>query len=53
MQYFVLIFGQLSSSLLLLVVTQHFGHNILHPSSGVPCLSGYGNDSTWEIIFKV
>ena len=47
------IFGLLSSSLLLLIVTQCFDCCILQPSSGVPCLSGYINDSTWEIIFKV
>ena len=30
---------------------QCFGHCILLPSSGVPCLSGHRNDSTREIIF--
>ena len=49
----VLFFGLLSSSLLLLVIAQHFDRCILWPSSGVHGLSGYGNDSTWEIIFKV
>ena len=39
----VLFFGLLSSSLLLLVVTQCFSCCILWPSSGVPCLSRYGN----------
>ena len=43
----------LSSSLLWWVETQRFGHCILWPSLGVPCLSEYRNDSTWEIIFKV
>ena len=46
-------FGQLFSSLLLLVETQCFSHCILQSSSGVLCLSGHKNDSTWEIIFKV
>ena len=46
-------FQLLSSSLLLLVVTQRFGRCVLQPSSGDPCLSGHRNDSTWEIIFKV
>ena len=40
-------------SLSLLFFPQCFGHCILQPSSGVPCLSGHRNDSTWEIIFKV
>ena len=30
-----------------------FGRSILRLSSGVPCLSGHRNDSTWKIIFKV
>ena len=47
----VRVFGLLSSSLL--YFSQHFGRCILRPSSGVPCLSGHRNDSTWEIIFKV
>ena len=46
-------FELFSSSLLLLVVIQGFGRCILWPSSGVPCLSGHRNNSTWEIIFKV
>ena len=37
----MLFFGLSSSSLLLLLVTRHFGLCILRPSSGVPCLSGY------------
>ena len=49
----ILCLGLLSSSLLLLVVTQYFGHCILQPSSGVPCLSKHRNDSTRKIIFKV
>ena len=49
LQYFELFFGLLFSSLLLLVVTQHFSRCILQPSS----LSGNGNGSTWEIVFKV
>ena len=48
-----LFFGLLSLSLLLVVITQRFGRCILRPSSGVPCLCGYGNDLTGEIIFKV
>ena len=47
----VRVFGLLSSSLLFF--SQRFGHFILQPSSGVSCLSGHRNDSTWEIIFKV
>ena len=43
----------LSSSLLLLVVMQCFGCCILQPSSGIPCLSGHRNNSTWWIIFKI
>ena len=36
------------------LVSEHdLGRYILRSCSGVPCLSGYGNDSTWEIIFKV
>ena len=31
------------------VFSQCFGCCILQPSSGVPCLSGNRNDSTWEI----
>ena len=46
-------FGLLFSSLLLLVEAQRFSCCILQPSSGVPCLSGYGNDSTRRIIFNV
>ena len=51
--FYVLFFGLLSSSLLLLIVTQRFGCCTLQSSSGVLCLSEYRNDSTWEIIFKV
>ena len=32
--------------------SQRFGRCILRPSSGVSCLSGHRNDSTWEYIFK-
>ena len=46
------IFRLLSSTLLLLAVTQSFGRCILRPYLGVPSLSEYGNDSTREIIFK-
>ena len=46
-------FKLLSSSLLLLVVTQRFDCCILQSSSGVSCSSRYGNDSPWEIILKV
>ena len=42
-------YGLLSSSLLFF--SQRFGRCIHRPSSGVPCLSGHRNDSTWEIIF--
>ena len=47
----VLFFGLMSSYLLRLFVRQLFGRCILLPSSGVPYLSGYRNDLTWE--FKV
>ena len=49
----VLFFTLLSSSLLLLFVSLRFGCSVLRPSLGIPCLSGYRNDSTREIIFKV
>ena len=48
----LLFFGLLSSSLLFLIVTQHFSCCILRSSSGNPSLSGYRNDLTWEITFK-
>ena len=44
-------FRLLSSSLLLLVETR-FSCCILRPYSGLPCLSGHRDDSTWKIIFK-
>ena len=44
------IFGLLSSSLLLLVEAQYFGPCILWPSLDVPCSLGHRNYSTWEII---
>ena len=46
-------FRLLSSFLLLLVVTQCFSCCIFQPSSSLPCLPGYRNDSTREIIFKL
>ena len=45
-------FGPLSSSLILLVLTQRFGWCILRPSSGVFYSCGHRHDSTQEIIFK-
>ena len=49
----MLFFGLLSSFLLLLVVTQRFSRFVPRSSSGVSCLYGHRNDSTWWIIFKV
>ena len=49
----VLFFRLLLTSLSLSVETQRFGRFILRPFSGVACLSGYANDSTWKIIFKI
>ena len=46
-------FWLLFSSLLLLVETQHFSCCILQPSPGIPCFSGYSDDSAWKIILKV
>ena len=49
----VLFLGLLSSSLLLLFVTQRFGRCIFRASSGAPILPGYEIDLTREIIFNV
>ena len=51
--FYVWFFGLLSSSLLSLVETQLFDHCILLPSSGIPCLSGHGNEIQPGKSFKV